>query len=35
MINTMLNRMIAYNAGDPMRIQHSVKVFCFCSEYRT
>lgn len=29
MINTMLNRMIAYNAGDPMRIQHSVKVFAF------
>ena len=29
MINTMLNRMIAYNAGDPVRIQHSVKVFAF------
>ncbi|HOF85429.1 MAG TPA: HD domain-containing protein [Treponemataceae bacterium] len=29
MINTMLNRMIVYNAGDPMRIQHSVKVFAF------
>lgn len=29
MINTMLNRMIAYNAGDPARIQHAVKVFAF------
>ena len=29
MINTMLNRMIAYNAGDPVRIQHAVKVFAF------
>jgi len=29
MINTMLNRMIAYNAGDPARIRHAVKVFAF------
>lgn len=29
MINTMLNRMIAYNAGDPARIQHALKVFAF------
>ena len=29
MINTILNRMIAYNAGDPKRIQHAVKVFSF------
>lgn len=29
MINTILNKMIAYNAGDAKRINHAIKVFTF------
>lgn len=29
MINTLINKMIEYNNGDPMRIQHLIKVHAF------
>jgi len=29
MVNIILNRMIDYNAGDPKRINHAIKVFSF------